>query len=241
MKMDVFIVDKDCEACERMAAVLAAQDGLHITGCATTFVETLPQLNHCDLVLVNANLLENAAYQLCRAGYRMQARAKIIVFGKAETSGDIVRYLEAGAKYYLNQDVPVEQWAPTLRSIYCEELMFPAPVGAALLSRLAELSDWVEALRLGSSNLNNLTRREREVLRLIGHDYTNQDIANHLIIKRAVDRRNSRGGCDAFIGPTIWPGNARPDLGEEHRVARSRHGYGGRYPQPGGELAARGN
>jgi DNA-binding NarL/FixJ family response regulator len=67
--------------------------------------------------------------------------------------------------------------------VFRGEALIPPDITAAIIARLADLSSWFEGFNLAGIETQNLTRREREVLHLIGLDFTNQDIANYLIIE----------------------------------------------------------
>lgn len=179
----VLIVDNTCLACDQFAAALSAQPDIEIVDCVSDLTAALRQFTESDLLLVSTNLPEDGAYQLTRAVAKAESCTQVLILGLSEPRAAIVRYLEAGAFGFLRYETQLEELLRNIRHIHRGEAQVSPDITAALIMRLAELSAWFEEIRPAANGAYNLTRREREVLLLIGRDFTNQDIANHLIIE----------------------------------------------------------
>jgi DNA-binding NarL/FixJ family response regulator len=179
----VFIVDASCSACDNYAPVLSSQQDIEVVGCANTLGEALVNLERCNLFLVSTNLPDDGALLFTRAVAKSQCSAQVIILGMSDVKFHILRYVEFGAYGYANHDVPADELLGMIRRIHGGEALLPPDITAALINRLSDLSAWFEEICPSTGIAQSLTRREREILHLICQDFTNRDIANHLIIE----------------------------------------------------------
>ena len=179
----ILIVDDACEICDVLGPVITQQPDMQVVGCTNSFAEAMAQVENSDLMLVSTSLPGDDAYNLARAITKSDFCSKILIVGQNAPKELIVHYIEAGALGYVQYDSRIEEVLKQIRSIHAGRVLVDPEVAAKLVIRLAQLSCWFEEQGLKSSEATSLTRREREVLRLIGRDFTNQDIANHLIIE----------------------------------------------------------
>lgn len=179
----VLMVDSVCFICDKYAAALSAQPDIEVIGCMNSLMEALVAFEGCDLLIASTNLPDDGAYKLTRTISRAGSCPQVLILGPFEAKAAIVRYMEAGALGYLHQEAPFDELLKHIRCANRGEAHLPPEITAALIARLCELSAWLEEVRPEANPAFNLTRREKEVLFLIGRDFTNQDIANHLIIE----------------------------------------------------------
>jgi two-component system, NarL family, nitrate/nitrite response regulator NarL len=179
----VLIVNQVSLTCDMFATVLSEQPDIEVVGYSTNIAGALAKIDRCDVVVASTNLPEDGAIELTRAIVRLEKSARVLIVGLSESRADIVRCIEAGAQGYVHREDSVDELIRNIRSIYKGEALVTPDIAAALMNRLAELAASIEVVRPASVETAKLTPREREVLRLIGRNYTNQDIANHLIIE----------------------------------------------------------
>jgi DNA-binding NarL/FixJ family response regulator len=179
----VFIVADEDDTLAYITACIDAQPDMQVSGSASSFSETMGKLTPDDLLLVSTNLPNDEAYHLVLAVAREDMCLRVMVVGHGESVEDVIRYFEAGARGYVCRNADYQEIVENIRCIQRGEAMFPPRMGAALLARLVELSFILDEMRPQNEIEAVLTRREREILWLIGRDYTNQDIANILIIE----------------------------------------------------------
>lgn len=179
----VLVVDAENSTSDGIFACLSKEKDIEIVGCVASQVEAIARIDACDLMLVSGNLPEDGAYQLTRRVTRDQDCTNVLILGTNEPKAAIIRFLEAGAMGYVRRSSPPEEILNQIYSVYRGEALVPPDIAAAIIVRLADLTSWFEGFNLSAIEAQNLTRREREVLYLIGRDFSNQDIANHLIIE----------------------------------------------------------
>jgi DNA-binding NarL/FixJ family response regulator len=190
----VLIVDKVRLTSDVFASVLADQPDIEVIGCVTNRSEALEKARDCDVMLVSSKLPKDGAYKLTRALTGSIVRGgksvtkfdhpvRMVIVGLVESKLSIVRYIEAGALGYVSRDASVEELLTNIRSVYQGKAIISPEITTALIMRLAEFASWFDELNTSPIRDMQLTSREREVLNLIGRNYSNQDIANHLIVE----------------------------------------------------------
>ncbi|NLG73777.1 MAG: response regulator transcription factor [Chloroflexi bacterium] len=179
----VLVVSEDNRGCQALIKNLELQQDICIAGCAADYGEARHWLDEVDAVLASAELPDDGAYILLRRQLLDEYCLPVVVYNLPDNTAAILRYIEGGARGYVLEGAAPSQFAHSLRAAVKGEAYVSPQVAGAVFARLAELSGWVDELRPGMPELAKLTRREREILDLIGHDFTNQDIAEHLYIE----------------------------------------------------------
>jgi DNA-binding NarL/FixJ family response regulator len=183
------IVHEVCLIADLISKALNDQDDITVVGSATSAADAMAYMerNGCDVVLANIMLPDQGAHQLAKAMTKKHADAKMIVTGLLDSRTAILQCLEMGAAGVVQQDDSVEDLITKVRHIAKGEAIVSPQVAGALIARLAELKRLATELN-GYQEMSlqdqctELTAREREILDLLGKGYTNQQIADELII-----------------------------------------------------------
>jgi DNA-binding NarL/FixJ family response regulator len=110
---------------------------------------------------------------------------RVIIVGISDNEL-VLRYLEAGAAGCVRSADDVAELLQAIRLVARQELALPPSLIAIVAERVAELADTCRKLggQLDRSfNQRSLTRREREILRLMAEGYGNREIAQQLSIE----------------------------------------------------------
>ena len=103
---------------------------------------------------------------------------KLVAFGLPESDQEVLAFAAAGIAGYVRQDASAQEVAAALHCVMRDELLCSPRVAASLYHRVAMLS------RGGlAREAVTLTRREREIARLIDRGLSNKDIARQLGIE----------------------------------------------------------
>ena len=181
----ILIVDRIHLAGEALAVVLNKESDMQVVGVAHNVEEALQQIAaiDCDLLLANAHLYEESALQLIEEVKSVHPNLKVIVLGLADSEAVIMRYIEAGASGYTLLQDSLDELRLRIRATFNQEAFVAPEVVAALMDRIANLSEILEDVGVVPEQYDELTDREREILNLIAAGLTNQAIADQLIIE----------------------------------------------------------
>jgi DNA-binding NarL/FixJ family response regulator len=166
-----------------IADVLEDEQDIAIHSVATSVEDALTRAGEADVALVSTGLPDNGALMLTRTLVDSAPSVKIVVMGLMESEKQILRYVEAGADGYVLRDSSVEDLLTSIRAAYDEKALISPRIAAALMRRIRELARLFSRAEMGTGDLGELTRREREVLDLIAKGLTNREIAEHLFIQ----------------------------------------------------------
>ncbi len=113
----------------------------------------------------------------CRAK-KILPRAKIIILTIYEDEPHIFQAIKAGAMGYLLKDVSFDELMEAIRSVYKGEALLQPVVATKVLKEFAMMDK--REIKEGDKFYNDLTEREKEILRLIALGGTNKEIAHKL-------------------------------------------------------------
>jgi DNA-binding NarL/FixJ family response regulator len=172
-----------------MAKALSGEKEIQVVNKVHSADEALAQLAtcDCDVVLVNILLPDDGAHQLARTISRDFGEVRVVITGLLDSKTVALQCLEMGAAGYIHQDESVDDLISKVRCAKRGEALLSPQVAGALVARLAELKRLATELN-GYCEMNlqdqcaTLTAREREILELIGKGYSNQQIADELVI-----------------------------------------------------------
>ncbi len=179
----VLIVDGLRLMCNVIAAVLEEESDIEVVGYATTFNEALAQIRHCDVVLISTDMPEYGAIRLTQAVTDSALAVNVLILGLAESEPEILQYIEAGAAGYVLKGDSTGELIKQIRAVNNGEALVSPEIAAALMGRVAELSQLFAEIESGIEDVEELTAREHEILELIGQGFTNREISERLYIE----------------------------------------------------------
>jgi two-component system nitrate/nitrite response regulator NarL len=129
-----------------------------------------------DAALVDLGLAEGAG--AARALHDAFPALAVVALGVRETDRDVVSMAEAGVAGLVSRNAGLPELLDAIEAAARDEALCSPAVTAALLRRVASYAG-----HAGPSEEPPLTRREREVIVLIGKGLTNKQIAGSLRIE----------------------------------------------------------
>lgn len=115
--MRVFIIDHAQSMCDTMARVMAEEPDIELIGGATSIREALPYLHECDLVLVSAELRDDAL-RLIEIVAEDYPAARVVVMDWAESQELLSQYIAAGLAAYSMEDESLADLLETMRAVH---------------------------------------------------------------------------------------------------------------------------
>ena len=188
--IDLFVVRANCGSDDPLMTVLHDEPDLDVRGCTDNPAAALTQLARtpCDVALVSYVLGESETLDLARDLVEREQPIKVLITDVPKEDEVILHLLEEGAAGYVCAE---ESWADLVKKIHAvaeDEFLVHPDIAATMMSRIAELN--LLLIELDGGNLARpetvyaeLTQREVEVLRLLGEEKSNQEIAQALTIE----------------------------------------------------------
>jgi DNA-binding NarL/FixJ family response regulator len=199
-----------------LALVLGGDLRISVVGTAAhrdQALASLPDLNP-DVVLVDMGMPDSPA--ALRAIVERVPRSGVIALGVVEEDDDVLGCAEAGAAGYVPREASLDDLVHVIESVVRGEAICSPRVAATLLRRVAVLAAG------GGPGLprGSLTRREREIVRLIDDGLSNKEIARTLGIEVATVKNhvhnileklqvNRRGEAAARVRSAPWGHGSR--------------------------------
>lgn len=162
-----------------LSSMLAHERGLEVVGEAGNGREALELCRRLrpDLVLIDVRMPDTDGLAATAAIKRESPRTSVIVVTMYEDSDYLAEALRVGADGYVLKGATKRELVATVRQVLRGESALPPELATALLRRLT--SETGEPARAATGRL---TRREREVLRLVAQGHTNQEIGRELML-----------------------------------------------------------
>lgn len=106
--------------------------------------------------------------------------AKIIVMDLAPVQADILYYIKAGASGFILKDASMNDFLSTIRKVAEGSTVLPPLLVDSLFSQIIEHA--VKKGKPGLTDAVRMTKREREVIGLLGNGLSNKDMAKKMRI-----------------------------------------------------------
>jgi two-component system, NarL family, nitrate/nitrite response regulator NarL len=168
-----------------IVAALEDEPDINVVGCVTSYDEAVKIVreSEVDVALVSTRLPDNGGLKLTSAITEIAPSAKVLALGLTEEKKRVLRYVEAGASGYILKDDSLEDLIEIVRATQEGKVFVSPQIAAAMMERLSDLAQMFAGVENNMSDTTTLTTREMEVLELISKGYTNQQIAQILVIE----------------------------------------------------------
>ncbi|MGD8403500.1 MAG: response regulator transcription factor [Anaerolineales bacterium] len=179
----ILIVGHNKLICNVLTAVLEDEVDISVVGGVTSVNEALKLAPEADVILVNIQMADGGALKLIHAISATGIPSKALVLGLEESKNQILQFIQAGAAGYVLNKESVQDLLARIRDIYAGQVKVSPQIASALMSRLSEYARMLQRVKTNLTEIDELTTREMEILELIGQGFTNQEIANRLVIE----------------------------------------------------------
>ncbi len=179
-KTRLLIIEDNRLLRDGIIAILKNQKDIKIIEASLNSINTAAEIQKLmpNIILLDLGLRNQNSLTIVEIVKKNFPDAKVIVMDLAPVQGDINLFLKAGASGFVLKDATIKDFLNTIRSVADGTNVVPPNLSESLFSQIVD-----HALKGGKINLKEavrMTKREREVIRLIGDGLSNKDIGNIL-------------------------------------------------------------
>jgi DNA-binding NarL/FixJ family response regulator len=144
-----------------------------VDGAVRTILETKP-----DVVLLDVHLPGGGGTEVCRRVLATEPQIRFLALSVSDAPEDVIGVIRAGARGYVTKTITGDEIIDAVRRVAEGDAVFSPRLAGFVLDAFAGAVD------PGSidEELDRLTQREREVLRLIARGYAYKEVAKELFI-----------------------------------------------------------
>jgi DNA-binding NarL/FixJ family response regulator len=177
-RLRVFLVDDHA----MFRAGVRAELGVHVDviGEAATVPEAIAAIgaHRPDVVLLDVHMPDGGGRAVLDAVRRTHPLVKFLALSVSDAAEDVIGLIRAGARGYVTKTISPDELAAAIRRVAEGDAVFSPRLAGFVLDAFAARPDATVA----DPELDQLTNREREVLRLLARGYAYKEIAKELFI-----------------------------------------------------------
>jgi DNA-binding NarL/FixJ family response regulator len=137
-----------------------------------------------DVVLLDVHLPGGGGQMVIQAIKRDHPEVRFLALSASDAPEDVIAVIRAGARGYVTKTIGTDELADAITRVASGDAVFSHRLAGFVLDAFAAMPEGAGAASRPSFDpeLDQLTTREREVLRLIAQGYTYREIAKELYI-----------------------------------------------------------
>jgi DNA-binding NarL/FixJ family response regulator len=157
--------------------------GIEVVGEASTVADAVRQIGALtpDVVLLDVHMPEGggrAVLEGVRAELGTGGPVRFLALSVSDAAEDVIGLIRAGARGYVTKSISSGELAEAIRRVADGDAVFSPRLAGFVLDAFAARPD----APVADPELDQLTTREREVLRLLARGYAYKEIAKELFI-----------------------------------------------------------
>jgi DNA-binding NarL/FixJ family response regulator len=135
-----------------------------------------------DVVLLDVHLPGGGGQAVIAAVKREHPEVKFLALSASDAPEDVIAVIRAGARGYVTKTISTSDLADAIQRVADGDAVFSHRLAGFVLDAFAAAPSPEDVKPSFDPELDQLTTREREVLRLIAQGYTYKEIARELYI-----------------------------------------------------------
>ena len=135
-----------------------------------------------DVVLLDVHLPGGGGHAVITAVKKEHPEVKVLALSASDAPEDVIAVIRAGARGYVTKTISTADLADAIQRVADGDAVFSHRLAGFVLDAFAAAPSPEDVRPSFDPELDQLTSREREVLRLIAQGYTYKEIARELYI-----------------------------------------------------------
>jgi DNA-binding NarL/FixJ family response regulator len=188
----VLIADDHALFRRGLEMVLEKEPDIEVVGEATDGMQAVEKAQELmpDVILMDVRMPKRSGIEAATAIKDLLPHVKILMLTISDEEADLYEAIKAGASGYLLKEIPIEEVADAIRSVWAGQSRISPSMASKLLTEFAAISKASE--EKPQMPTPRLTDREMEVLRLVAQGMNNRDIAKTLYISENTVKNHIR-------------------------------------------------
>ena len=192
MSVRVLLVDDQALIRAGFRMILEAEEDIEVVGEAGDGIEAIAEARRLepDVVLMDVRMPRRSGIEAAGQIKEALPHAKILMLTISDEEADLYDAIKAGASGYLLKEIPIEEVADAIRSVWAGQSRISPSMASKLLTEFAAMSKATD--ERPQMPAPKLTDREMEVLKLVAQGLNNRDIAKELFISENTVKNHIR-------------------------------------------------
>jgi len=183
IKVRILIADDQPIVCEGLKVILQMEEDFEVVGVCLNGQEAVESCRvlRPDIVLMDARMPIVNGVSATREIARLFPDSKVMMLTTFNEPQLVLDAVQSGVSGFLLKDIHLDDMCRAIREVYAGRAVLHPEVTRIVMERIAKSAPEAAAEQY-SDELDQLTSREKEVLRLIGRGLSNAEIAAELYI-----------------------------------------------------------
>jgi DNA-binding NarL/FixJ family response regulator len=179
-RVRVVLVDDHSMFRSGVRAELAADDGVEIVGEAGSVGEAVAVIGRTqpDVVLLDVHMPDGGGKAVLDQVTKTPSDVRFLALSVSDAAEDVIGVIRAGARGYVTKTISGPDLAAAVRRVKDGDAVFSPRLAGFVLDAFTRNPE----AAVSDPELDQLTQREREVLRLLARGYAYKEIASRLFI-----------------------------------------------------------
>jgi DNA-binding NarL/FixJ family response regulator len=157
---------------------------IEVVGEAASVEEAIEVVRrtHPDVVLLDVHLPGGGGRSVIDGVAGDKLATRFLALSVSDAAEDVIAVVRAGARGYVTKSISTADLHDAIARVHGGDAVFSPRLAGFVLDAFAGDEQSAVAAAAGDPDLDRLTRREREVMRLIARGYAYKEIAARLVV-----------------------------------------------------------